>query len=125
MVDINDYKGSEVVNQNPTPVKYRNMWSQVGLMIITLGFYSFYWFHQTAVELAAMANDHRAEPALWTILLFIPFGGLYSYYKYSELYEKISISHLERWILWVLWLVFAPAVWLIVQSELNRRSTYS
>lgn len=93
-------------------------------MIITLGFYSFYWFFQTATELADMAGDRRAEPSLWTVLLFIPFAGLWSYYKYSELYEHVSASRLERWILWTLWIFFSPAVWLIVQSELNRRATY-
>jgi hypothetical protein len=113
------------INQNPTPIKYRNMWAQVGLMIITLGFYSIYWFHQTAVELAGLAGDHRAEPGLWTILLFIPFAGLFSHFKYSELFETVSASHLGRWILWLLWIVFSPAVWLIVQSELNRRATYA
>ena len=106
------------------PVKYRHMWRQVGLMIITLGIYSVYWFYQTANELKGLANAHQAEPALWTILLFIPFAGLYSYYKYAELYEFISPDRFNRWILWLLWIFFAPAVWLIVQMELNRRSTY-
>jgi len=105
-------------------IKYRNMWSQVGLMVITLGIYSVYWFYQTTVELAQLADDRRAEPALWTLLLFIPFGAFYSYYKYGELYETISEQHFERWILWLLWIVFSPAVWVIVQSDLNRRATY-
>jgi hypothetical protein len=96
------------------------MWAQVGLMIITLGFYAIYWFYQTAVELKHLANDRGAEPALWTILLFIPFANLYSYYKYAELYELVSPDHFNRWILWLLWVVFSPAVWLIVQIELNR-----
>lgn len=125
MTDVNDYKGNSSMNQNSIPIKYRNLWSQVGLMIITIGFYSIYWFHQTAIELADLANDRRAEPALWTILLFIPFAGLYSHYKYAELYEAVSISRFERWLLWTLWIVFPPAVWLIVQSDLNRRATYA
>lgn len=108
-----------------TPVKYRNMWSQVGLMIITIGFYSIYWFYQTAVELAGLSGDERAEPVLWTILIFVPFGSLYSHFKYSELYEKVSDNHLDHWILWILWIFFSPAVWLIVQSELNRKATYA
>ena len=105
-------------------VKYRNMWSQVGLMIITFGFYSIYWFYQTAMELSDLADDRRAEPALWTVLLFVPFAGLYSYYKYGELYETVSVQRFDRWILWLLWIFFSPAVWLIVQSDLNRRATY-
>jgi hypothetical protein len=110
--------------QPHAPIKYRNMWGQVGLMIITLGFYAIYWFYQTAVEMADMAGDRRAEPGLWTILLFIPLAGMWSYYKYSELYQQVSVSRFERWILWLLWIFFSPAVWLIVQSELNRRATY-
>ena len=106
-------------------VKYRDMWVQVFLMIITLGIYAFYWFYQTAVELAALADDHNAEPTLWTVLLFIPFGAIYSHYKYGELYEKVSNEQLNRWILFILWIVFAPAVWFIVQMELNKKATFN
>ena len=109
----------------PGPIKYRNMFAQVGLMIITCGIYAIYWFYQTAQELGYLATRLRAEPGLWTILLFIPFGGLYSYYKYGELYEEVSGEHFNRWILWLLWLFFSPAVWIIVQSELNRRATWN
>ncbi len=105
-------------------VKYRNMWGQVGLMIITIGLYSIYWFYQTSVEMAQLCEDRRAEPALWTILLFIPFCALYSYYKHAELYERISADQFNRWIMWLLWLFFSPAVWLIIQLDLNRRATY-
>ena len=112
------------MNEAIIPIKYRNLWVQVGLMIITLGFYAIFWFHQTAVELADLAQDRRAEPALWTILLFVPFAGLYSYYKYSELHEKVTEQRIDRWVLWLLWIFFSPAVWLIVQTELNRRATY-
>jgi len=112
------------MEQNLVQIKYRNMWSQVGLMIITLGLYAIYWFYQTAVELADLAGDRRADPALWTVLLFIPFAGLYSYYKYGELYEQVGRDHVNPWLLWLLWVVFSPAVWVIVQSDLNNRATY-
>jgi len=107
-----------------TPVKYRNMWKQVGLMIITLGFYAIYWFYQTCKEMAGLCGATHAEPGLWTILLFIPIAGLYSYYKHAELYEQVDPHRFNRWILWLLWIFFSPAVWLIVQSELNRRATF-
>jgi hypothetical protein len=54
--------------------------------------------------------------------LFIPFGAFYSYYKFSELYEKISADQFNKWLLFVLWLVFSPAVWFIVQSEMNKKA---
>jgi cytochrome bd-type quinol oxidase subunit 2 len=101
------------------------MWAQVGLMIITIGFYAIYWFYVTAEEMQDIARDRNANPALWTFLLFIPFGAIYSHYKYGELYEKISPDNFNRWLLFTLWLVFAPAVWFIVQSELNRRANYN
>ncbi|HHI03771.1 MAG TPA: DUF4234 domain-containing protein [candidate division Zixibacteria bacterium] len=104
-------------------VKYRDMWVQVFLFIITFGIYAIYWFYQTAVELAALAGDNEATPTLWTVLLFIPFGAIYSYYKHGELYEKVSPDNMNRWILFILWFVFAPAVWFIVQIELNKRAT--
>lgn len=107
------------------PIKYRNMFIQVLLMIVTVGFYAIYWFYQTACELKSLADDQEAEPGLWTVLLFIPFAGLYSYYKYGELYEKVSTEGFNRWLMFLLWLVFSPAVWIIVQIDLNKRAQQS
>lgn len=105
-------------------VKKRNMLAQVFLVIITLGIYAIYWFYQTATEIKGLANDPSASPGLWTVLIFIPFGALYSYYKYSELWEIVSPDKMNKWLLWVIWIVFSPAAWFIVQTELNRRATY-
>lgn len=104
-------------------VKYRNMFAQVGLMIVTLGFYQFYWFYQTAFELKILANDDSARPGLWTILIFVPFGCFYSWYKYAELFEKVGAESINKWILFLFWVLFAPAVWFIVQLDLNRKAT--
>jgi len=104
------------------PIKYRKMWVQVLLVIVTLGLYVLYWYYQTFCEMQTLADDHDAEPLLLTVLLIIPFADLYSYYKYGELYEKISKENFNRWLLFVLWIVFSPAVWIIVQMELNRRA---
>jgi hypothetical protein len=103
-------------------VKYREMPVQVVLMIVTLGLYSIYWFYQTALELKAITADSDAAPALWTVLLFIPFGAIYSFYKYGEIYEAASDPRMDRWIIFLLWIVFSPAVWFIVQTDLNRRA---
>lgn len=104
-------------------IKYRNMLIQVLLMIVTFGFYAVYWFHETATELKDITNDPEANPLLWTILLFIPFAGLYSYYKYGELYEKASVSSTNRWLTFVLFLFVPFVVWIIVQLDLNSRAT--
>jgi hypothetical protein len=106
-------------------VKYRNMWAQVGLFIITLSIYSIYWFYVTADEMKYLADDKNASPTLWTVLLFIPFANFYSLYMHSEIFQRISSEGLNRWILFILWLVFSPAVWFIVQMELNKKATYN
>jgi hypothetical protein len=105
-------------------VKKRNMVAQVFLMIVTFCIYAIYWFYQTATELKGLANDPEASPALWTVLLFIPLANFYSIYKYSELYEKAASDKMNKWLVFVLYLVFSPAVWFIVQTELNKRATY-
>ncbi|MCH9031062.1 MAG: DUF4234 domain-containing protein [candidate division Zixibacteria bacterium] len=105
-------------------VKYREMWIQVVLVIVTLGIYVIYWFYQTVTEIKGLAGDTEISPTLLTVLLFVPFGAIYSHYKYGEVFEKISSERLNRWILFLLWLFFSPAVWFIVQTELNKRATY-
>ena len=103
-------------------VKRRDMMAQVLLFIVTFGIYGVYWFYQTTVEMANLAGDVEVSPGLWTVLLFVPFANFYAHYRYSELFEDISDDHLSQWILFILWIVFCPAVWFIVQTELNRKA---
>jgi len=103
-------------------VKNRDMMVQVILFVITCGIYGIYWFYQTAVEMKALTRDSEAEPGLWTVLLFIPFANFYAHYRYSELFERVSDDHLNKWILFILWIVFCPAVWFIVQTDLNKKA---
>lgn len=100
-------------------IKYRNMWLQVLLMIVTFGLYSIYWFYETASELKIVAKDTEAKPGLWTILFFIPPACIYSMYMYSELYEKVGTEKINKWIIFILWWFFSPAVWFLVQRDLN------
>jgi len=98
----------------------RNMMIQVLLMIVTFGLYGIYWFFCASDDLKTYTKDPEASPTLWTVLLFVPFGCLYSYYQFSELYEKVSTEKLNKWILFILWLFFSPAVWFLVQRDLNQ-----
>lgn len=106
-------------------IKKRNLLAQVGLMIITFGIYSIYWFYKISEEMKYVGNDADASPGLWTVLLFIPFANFWSYYKFSQLYQKISADNFNMWLLFVLWIVFAPAVWFIVQTEMNKKADQS
>jgi FtsH-binding integral membrane protein len=105
-------------------IKFRSMPLQVLLFIVTFGIYGLYWFYVTAVEMREATGDLEGSPGLWVFLMFVPFGSLFATYFYSEVFEKWSEQQFNRWLLWVLWIVFSPAVWFIVQSELNKRSTY-
>lgn len=100
------------------PVKYRNMWMQVLLIFVTIGMYGIYWFYATATDMANYFK--REEPVfLWTLLLFVPLISFYSYFKYCELFERIS-PDMNRWVLLLLWTFFPPAVWALVQIKLNK-----
>ena len=47
-------------------IKYRNMFVQVLLFIITFGIYGIYWFYVTFDELN-IANGKESPGCLWTI----------------------------------------------------------
>lgn len=99
-------------------VHRRNMLIQVLLMIVTFGLYSIYWFYQTTQEMLGL-QKREENVFLWTIFLIFPFLFFYAYYKHGELYEQLSRGEVNRWVMFVLWVVFPPAVWFIVQSKLN------
>lgn len=101
-------------------VKYRNMIVQIILMVVTFGIYSLYWFYQTSNELKNVAKDADAAPTLWTVLMIFPPLSIIAFYKQAELYEKVCSEKLNKWIIFLLWMVFAPAVWFLVQTDLNK-----
>ena len=101
-------------------IKRRNMAMQVFLMVITLGIYGLYWFYVTSKEIIEYKNLN-GSPGLWTVLLFIPWIGFYAYYKHGEAVEAPTDGGINKWIIFILWWVFSPAVWFITQTELNKR----
>jgi hypothetical protein len=99
------------------------MFLQALWMILTFGIYSIYWFYATCQEmsdyLSQTGEKRNDEITLWTVLLFLPFVGVYSMYKQGELYEIISNKSVDRWIILMLWVFFPPGVWFIIQRKLN------
>ena len=100
-------------------IKRRNMWMQVLLFIVTFGIYGIYWFYVTSKEMVEY-KGMDGSPVLWTVLLFIPFGFLYSHWKHSRAVEALTDGRYHVVLIFVLWLVFSPAVWVLTQVELNR-----
>lgn len=91
-------------------------------MLATFGFYSVYWFYATVREMKDYAHDATAAPGLWTVLCFVPLVQLYALVRYSELFEAVSDEKFPKWVLFLLWIFFSPAVWFLVQTDLNRKS---
>ena len=100
-------------------IKRRNMVVQVILTIVTLGIYAIYWFHVTLNELHR-ANGKQERAVIWTLLLFVPFGSLFSYWHHSFEYSRFVSQKYPGIAIFILWLVFSPVVWFLVQIDLNR-----
>ena len=58
-------------------IRNRSMPIQVLLFCVTFGIYSIYWFYAVVCELQEATGDSEASPALWTVLLFVPFAHIY------------------------------------------------
>lgn len=124
---MNEHVANQAVGNiySVSGVKYRNLFKQVILTVFTLGLYTIYWFLVTAREMQYINRDPDASPELWTILHFVPFAVLYSWYKFAQLVEEMTDERYETWLIFILWIFFSPAVWYLVQTELNRRATYN
>jgi hypothetical protein len=101
-------------------IKYRNMFIQVILYIITLGIYGLYWFYVTFEELTTANGKNEGTGCLWTFLLLVPIANLFSWWKHSMEYAEFVDDKYPVIALFILWIVFTPAVWFLVQMDLNR-----
>lgn len=110
---------------NYSHIKYRNMFLQPILVIITLGIYGIYWFHVTLGELQR-ANNRGPEAGhwKWTIFFCIPLIDFFSFWRYAGEYSYFVRDKYPRALIFVLWILFFPAVWFMVQLDLNRAASY-
>ena len=93
-------------------IKRRNMAMQVVLMVITLSLYGIYWFYVTSKEMIEYKNL-QGSVGLWTMLSLLPILNYYAIYKHGEAVEALTDGSTNKWIMFILWLVFSPAVWFI------------
>ena len=103
-------------------IKYRNMVGQVILAIVTFGIYTIYWYYVTLDELHK-ANGKAEGAGMWTFLTIIPFIQLFAYWHYSVEYAEFVADKYPGIGIFILWFVFSPAVWFLVQSDLNRAAS--
>jgi hypothetical protein len=103
-------------------IKKRNMFGQVLLFVSTLGLYGVYWVYTSFSEM----NDYlqlEENPALLTLMAFIPFLNYLALYKYAEAVETLSEGSVNKMFMFTVLVVFSPAAWFITQMELNKRAT--
>ena len=100
-------------------IQYRNMWKQVLWFFLTIGIYGIYWFYVTSKEMVEY-NKSDGKPGLWTFLLLIPYVNYYSNWKYGSEVEAVTDQKYSGVLIFILWIVFPPAVWFITQRELNK-----
>ena len=100
-------------------IKRRNMWVQVLLTIVTLGIYTIYWFHVTLGELYRANDTEDRRRWLWTVLYIIPIVQLFAYWHQGHQYESFVNGRYPGIAIFILWIVFGPAVWFLLQRDLN------
>ena len=92
---------------------------QVVLVIMTLGIYALYWFYVTLDELHK-ANGNSEGSGLWTILSLVPIIQHFAYWHYANAYTEFVDEKYPALVIFTIWVVFSPAVWFLVQSDLNK-----
>lgn len=95
------------------------MWVRVLYFILTLGIYGIYWYFATLEELQ-VANGKERSGCLWTILFLVPILSLIANWKHSFEYAEFVDDKYPGIAIFILWIVFSPVVWFLVQSDLNR-----
>ena len=103
-------------------IKRRDMPMQVLLFVVTLGLYGIYWFYVTMDEMIKY-KGLEGSAALWTVLAIIPLLNLIAFYKQGEAVEALTEGSVNKWLMFVVWILISPAAWLITQIELNKRAT--
>ena len=97
---------------------------QVVLAIVTLGIYAIYWYYVSLDELHK-ANGKADGAGMWTVLSIIPIAkipiaNLFAYWHQSSEYAEFTGGKYPGIAIFILWIVFSPVVWFLVQMDLNR-----
>ena len=94
---------------NKAAFNHGSLGKQVVLFIVTLGLYGLYWMYTTAAQL-----DAGTDANLTPILVIVPFYGQWMLADAAE-----AVTDQSGAVLFLLFLVFGPAAWFLVQSGIN------
>jgi magnesium-transporting ATPase (P-type) len=99
-------------------IKRRNLWLMVLWTILTFGIYGIYWYYQTSDEIIR-ASGEKANPLLWTLLLFIPPIHVLSFWFYSQALGRLTHEKNPPWLIFLLFVFLPFLAWIPVQLDLN------
>lgn len=94
---------------NESAFERGSLGKQVVLCVITFGLYGLYWMYKTAEQL-----DEGTDEDLNPILAIVPFYGWWIVANAAE-----AVTDQDGIILFVLFVVFGPASWFLIQSGIN------
>ena len=121
------------VNAYGARQKVRNPWGVIGLMIITLGIYFFFWYYYLNKELKEFGRVYKDQELADSnptnsilamvpgfLLIVPPIISFYRFVGRVRKVERIGQSELTSgWLVLVLYLVIGIAVPAYIQSGLN------
>lgn len=96
--------------------KHGSLGKQVLFAIVTFGLYGVYWWYKTQEQFSD-ATSADLDPGVQTILYVIPIANLYAIWTFSN--QADGVLDQDGPLLFVLFLVFPPAFWFLVQSGIN------
>jgi hypothetical protein len=57
---------------------------------------------------------------MWTIFLFLPILNYFTYWHYASAFGAFTHEKYSSLVVLLAWVVFAPIVWILAQTELNK-----
>ena len=108
--------GSSIQITDQAAFKKGSLGKQVLFAILTLGLYGVYWWYNTHQQFD-QGTSGDFSPTMQTVLYIIPLANLYAIWKFSNTADDLLDQ--SGAVLFVLFLVFPPAFWYLVQSQVN------
>lgn len=83
---------------------------------ISFGIYGIYWLYQVFQQ---VLEGKDSSPVLWFLGMLVPVVNIVILWKFTQEVDNYSGGEHEGILLFVLYIVFAPAAIYLIQSDLN------
>ena len=93
----------------------RNPVTVLILSLITFGIYTIFWLYKVFDQVL----DEEQSPILWLLGMLVPVLNIVLLWKMSMKVEEFSGGEHGGVLIFILYLVFAPAAIYLIQSDLN------